>query len=137
MTRGEWLARCGTVYDLGLAQPEVLRLLAQWADAVLRLEHTLAEDEGAREAILAAVRQVDRIDTPGCSQLSSVIEAACCEWERLQANRTPDGRLLTLANDPEGYAIIRLLAVLTHPCQQCAEDPGAWHTRPAFCKHER
>ncbi len=45
------------------------------------------------------------------------------------------GTAKTLANDKTGYDVIRLLAVLTHLCQKCAEDPDAWHTRPAFCKH--
>lgn len=40
-----------------------------------------------------------------------------------------------LANDKLGYDAVRVLAVLTHPCQECAEDPKAWHTRPAYCKH--
>ena len=42
----------------------------------------------------------------------------------------------TLASDDEGYALNRLAAVLSHPCQQCAEDPKAWHTRSAFCPHK-
>lgn len=44
-------------------------------------------------------------------------------------------RLFHGANDRIGYGLIRLAAVLAHPCQQCAEDPGAWHTRSAFCPH--
>lgn len=40
-----------------------------------------------------------------------------------------------LANDKLGYNVVQLLAVLTHPCQKCAVDPDAWHTRPAFCSH--
>lgn len=42
----------------------------------------------------------------------------------------------TLANDTLGYDCIRVLAVLNHPCQLCAEDPEAWHTRAAFCSHK-
>ena len=42
----------------------------------------------------------------------------------------------TLANDELGYKVITLLSLLTHPCQKCAEDPSAWHTRPAFCEHK-
>ena len=41
----------------------------------------------------------------------------------------------TLANDEDGYALIRLAAILTHPCQECATNPKAWWTRPAFCDH--
>lgn len=42
---------------------------------------------------------------------------------------------MSLANDVDGYSCIQLLAVLTHHCQKCAEDPKAWHTRAAFCPH--
>jgi hypothetical protein len=42
----------------------------------------------------------------------------------------------TLANDSLGYKIINLIAVLNHPCQKCAEDKNAWHTRTAFCNHK-
>ena len=41
----------------------------------------------------------------------------------------------TLANDNLGYKVINLIAVLNHPCQKCAEDKNAWHTRTAFCNH--
>lgn len=42
----------------------------------------------------------------------------------------------TLANDVDGYKVIQLMAILTHPCQECATDPGAWHTRSGFCPHK-
>lgn len=42
----------------------------------------------------------------------------------------------TLANDPGGYGLVRLAALLSHPCQQCATNPEAWHTRAAFCPHQ-
>lgn len=41
-----------------------------------------------------------------------------------------------LANDKEGYQAIQLSAILKHPCQKCAVDPQAWHTRFAFCNHK-
>ncbi len=43
---------------------------------------------------------------------------------------------MQLANDTLGYAGIRLLALLTHPCQICATDKDAWHTRSGFCPHK-
>lgn len=45
--------------------------------------------------------------------------------------------MMQLANDTFGYDCCRVLAVLTHPCQLCAEDPEAWHTRAAFCNHKK
>jgi len=41
-----------------------------------------------------------------------------------------------LAGDVMGYKAIQLMAILTHQCQKCAEDPKAWHTRAAFCEHK-
>lgn len=42
----------------------------------------------------------------------------------------------TLANDSLAYQAVQFMAVLNHPCQKCAEDINAWHTRPAFCNHK-
>lgn len=42
---------------------------------------------------------------------------------------------MQLANDRLGYDCIRMLAVMTHRCQICAEDKDAWHTRSGFCTH--
>lgn len=44
---------------------------------------------------------------------------------------------MQLANDELGYNVIKLLAIFIHPCQICAEDKGAWHTRSGFCPHKR
>lgn len=41
----------------------------------------------------------------------------------------------TLANDKLGYQVIQLMAILSHPCQKCATDKTAWHTRAGFCQH--
>ena len=40
-----------------------------------------------------------------------------------------------LANDAEGYALVKFAAILKHPCQICATDPTAWWTRTAYCPH--
>lgn len=42
----------------------------------------------------------------------------------------------TLASDRYGYNVIQFLALLNHPCQQCAVDTDAWHTRTGFCEHK-
>ena len=42
----------------------------------------------------------------------------------------------TLANDRDGYKVIQIAAILNHPCQKCAEDKDAWHTRAGFCQHK-
>ena len=40
LTREQWLSRCNTVYECGLAQPELMRLMRDWLDALMRYEHT-------------------------------------------------------------------------------------------------
>ena len=108
MTRAEFLARCSTIFDMGLATEEQLRLLERWADTMLRLEYCLF-DQG--------------------DQIHYV-------WQFLEAERRRIGeRGNTLANDEAGYNLVRMAAVLSHPCQKCAEDPRAWHTRSAMCSH--
>lgn len=60
----------------------------------------------------------------------------------------PDDKIVTNSSCPtcRGTGILHprnsiirseLAAILTHPCQQCAEDPEAWHTRQAFCQHRK
>lgn len=55
------------------------------------------------------------------------------EQEKIRTNDFSGSK--TLANDRDGYKAIQFMAILTHPCQKCAEDPNAWHTRRAFCNH--
>lgn len=64
-------------------------------------------------------------------QLGYAVEMLAAESERTAGFRSG----AVLANDSEGYAAVQLLALLTHHCQQCATDPGAWWTRPGFCQH--
>ena len=64
-------------------------------------------------------------------QLGYAVEMLAEESERTAGFRSG----AVLANDSEGYAAVQLLALLTHYCQQCATDPGAWWTRPGFCQH--
>lgn len=137
MTREEWLARCGTVYDMGLAQPEVLNLLQDWSDTVMRLEHTMVADPGVRLPILRAMVQARRQENAHDSQLPDVLRFRLREVRRMTQQRTCEGRIVTLASDHAAYSIIQLLAVLTHPCQACAEDRYAWHTRGIDCRHRR
>ena len=46
----------------------------------------------------------------------------------------------TLAGDHEGYKLIQLAAIVTHPCQECAtsseKNTDVWWTRAAFCPHK-
>ena|SRR3990167_1370317 len=38
MTKEQFLKRCETAWEAGLASPEVLRLLEEWVDSVMQLE---------------------------------------------------------------------------------------------------
>lgn len=109
MTREEFLKRCATVYDMGLAKPALMRLLRDQLDAVMRYEHTLFSH--------------------GQSQGRDWYEFLQAEYRR-----TNEGRK-TLANDVDGYDLQRIAAIFSHPCQRCAEDTQAWHTRSGFCEH--
>ena|SRR3990167_1174331 len=63
-----------------------------------------------------------------------------CFAEMLETERQRTSNFsnyMQLANDKLGYDGTQLLAILTHHCQQCGEDPKAWHTRPAFCSHKK
>lgn len=65
-------------------------------------------------------------------QVHYFMETMQDEFERTERFRSDK----VLANDRLGYDLIKFLAVLVHPCQKCAEDPKAWHTRSAFCPHK-
>ena len=78
-TREQWLARCATVFDSGLARPEHMRLMREWLDALMRYEHTMFSD--------------------GQGQGKDWLRFLQSEFER-----TDQGRY-TLANDADGYAL--------------------------------
>lgn len=59
------------------------------------------------------------------------------DYLEAEANRTQRfSDHMSLANDTLGYDGIRLLAIMTHPCQVCATDKDAWHTRSGLCPHK-
>lgn len=110
MTKDEWLKRCATVYDAGLATNANLFLMQRWLDAVMRFEYTLFSG--------------------GQSQGRLALEFINQEYARTDCGTR------TLAGDKTGYALQQIAAIFAHPCQQCAEDANAWHTRPGFCPHK-
>lgn len=110
MTKDEFLKRCANAYDMGLTKD--LWLMREWCDAIMRYEAGISE---ARDHQMHYFR--DFIER---------------EKERTHNFRNDS----VLANDEAGYKIIVLTSLLAHPCQKCAEDPTAWHTRYAFCEHK-
>jgi hypothetical protein len=118
MTEEEFLNRCKTIYRNGHARPEVFVLMERWLDFVMRFEHTLFSH--------------------GQGQGPTVWSFLDMERERLHRVGSERGTAaaMTLANDPLGYELQQVAAILSHHCQKCAEDPRAWHTRSAFCSHK-
>lgn len=110
MTRDEFLARCATIYDTGRARPELFRLMRNQLDAVMRYEHTMFSS--------------------GQSQGRCWTEFMADEFMRTESGTK------TLANDSDGYELQEIAAILSHHCQQCAEDKNAWWTRSGFCDHK-
>ena len=106
MTKKEFLARCAMAWDAKVITQERLQLLAHWVDAIFRLE-------GGQTRYWA--------------------EFLSRECERCEPGSY--GNIGRLASEPDGYALIKFTAILTHPCQQCATDKHAWWTRTAFCPH--
>ena len=113
MTKQEFMARCETIWQMGLADDRALWILMRdWLDFVMRFEHTWF--------------------STGQSQGQMCIDFLRDEQARLGGPY----RAKTLGNDDAGYRLQQIAAVLSHHCQQCAEDPKAWHTRSGFCPHK-
>lgn len=138
LTEEQWLARCRTVYRMGLARPEILGLLERAFDAVMRLEHSIAADSNVAYIAESALEQALKQENPHVSQMRHVSWFVEREQARYAegAKHFTNGALPTLANDEVGYAVIRLLAVLNNPCQGCASSTKAWHTRACMGHHE-
>lgn len=120
MTRKEWLARCSTAYDIGLANDRTLLGLCAASDTYLRLTHvTVLKNRGEEDNL----------------QESIAIESLRLEADRV-IKESSESFIRTLANDPKLYSGVTLAALLRHPCQKCATDPRACHTRYGFCEHQ-
>lgn len=112
MTKQEFLRRCETVWGKGI-DDEIFSLLLRWVDFVLRFDHTMFGN--------------------GQTQGDKICDFIEMERQRLGAPFSCN----TLAGDKAGYKLVDIVSVLAHPCQKCAEDANAWHTRFGFCDHKR
>jgi hypothetical protein len=81
-----------------------------WLDIVMRYEHGYFNEDTIQLKIFDGLMDYERKRTKNFTK--------------------------TLAGDKEGYSLIKLASLLAHPCQKCAEDKNAWHTRWAFCAHK-
>jgi len=129
MTKEQFLARCETAYDMGLATPGRLRLLGRWVEAVMRLEggqfgravrqllnHTGDEspedEQWIKDLGFVAdpeggwMREVKRMNHDG----STFADFAICYWEGEVTIELPaDGPVITL---PGMYTRQDLVALL-------------------------
>lgn len=85
------------------------------------------------EACIVAYRWCDAVMRLMGGQWHNFMQSM--EQERDRTDFFSTGK--TLANDQDGYKVIQLMSILNHPCQECAVDPKAWHTRYAFCNHKK
>ena len=107
LTKEQLLKRCEVAIDMGLLREDVLRHTLNCCDAIMRC----------------------RAGKDGCEH-QMVYFDRFMEAENKRTDRV-------LANDRLAYNGIELLSLLAHPCQKCAEDKNAWHTRWGFCKHKK
>lgn len=114
MTKEQFLKRCETIYDKGyFKNRNISSMLRHSADTFMRLRSVYANNPAMFEEINKGHQG----------------NIACDALEyNLDTKRT-------LANDNDLYEALNIACILDHPCQFCAEDPEAWHTRYGFCNH--
>jgi hypothetical protein len=115
LSKEEWLFRCITAWELGFVKDrEVTADLRAAADAFVRFR-----DVYNRHPEYFAEIEKDQQGNIGVYNLTISLD---------------DKR--SLAND-SAYKAVQMACILDHPCQHCAEDKAAWHTRYAFCDHKK
>ena len=120
MTKHDFIKRCETAYDLGLVTPDTLKLMETWLDAMMRYEGSLAVvTAGFSTTIEPKFNSQGRF-------FDDIIEK-----ERFRTNNFQN----ILVRDVDGYKIVTLSSLLTHPCQICAESIRSSHTKHGFCNH--
>jgi len=116
MDKENFKKRVDCAVEKGLLTTENLDTIGAAVDSFLRLRAVYAQHPEFFEAIKSDYQGRIAIDT-------------------LSDQETMDKTRL-LANDG-AYDAVALAAIFNHPCQRCAEDPNAWHTRAAFCEHQK
>jgi hypothetical protein len=121
-TKEEFLKRCSAAWDAGYVNRWGLVRARNALDLVMRLK--------------ASYERVNRIGS-GNDVIGEIgVSGAQGDWAiDALLNEVNTESKKKLAGDTEAYNSIQLLACLAHPCQICAEDKDAWHTRWGFCPH--
>lgn len=116
MTKEQFLKRCETIYDMGyFKNRNISSMLRNAADTYLRLRSSYAKDPHLFDEI-----KKDHQGSISCDALECYLDKS-----------------RNLANDANVYHALNVSCILDHPCQQCAEDKHAWHTRYSFCDHSK
>lgn len=120
MTKQNFLKRCETIFDMGLVSEQdesiiTLSFLYRATEVFMRLRHVYSKHPKFFENIKKVHQGEIAIDELTGHNLIDISK--------------------TLANDIYSHNALEIGAILAHPCQQCAEDKNAWHTRWAFCNH--
>jgi len=110
LTKEQWLKRCETVYNKATSQPFQVKIDLELLDRVV---DALLRLEGGQLGYWLDFMESERKRTDNFSSIK------------------------TLANDEQLYGLMQAVAILSHPCQICAEDKEAWHTRRGFCNHNK
>lgn len=115
LTKEEFLKRCETIYDLKLLEdPSKLRSATE---VYLRLRHVYSEHPEAFEEIKR-------------NHQGKIAIEELTNW----GTDIKKENFGYLASDQ--YNLVEAASILAHPCQKCAVDKKAWHTRYSFCKHQ-
>jgi hypothetical protein len=115
LTKEEFLKRCETIWDNGLVKRDVFKLLRQASEAFTRLRYVYKHHPDFFNLI--------QVEYQGDIAISELI------------SDETDSMFGELAGDM-AYDTVKLASILGHPCQKCAEDKNAWHTRYGFCEHK-
>jgi hypothetical protein len=131
MTKKQFMKRCEVMWDTGVFKNrKITNHISNALDAYLRLRHVInLENSPGQPPGVYGLRFLMQMHSD--HQAKMALNSLC-------GHQYPvDFKLgCTLAGD-EAYKAIQAMAILDHPCQKCAEDPNAWHTRPGFCTHKK
>lgn len=122
ITKEQFLKRCATAWDAGYVDLWGLKRARNSLDLVMRLKAAYVgfNRDSSGNDLIAEIGVEGHQGEMAISSLVNEIEIA------------PKKKL---ACDTEAYQAIQFVSLLTHPCQKCAEDKDAWHTRAGFCPH--
>lgn len=116
MTKEEFLRRCETIWNMGFMKDRSMsNTLRDAADTYMRIRAAYVHNPQAFAAV--------KMDYQGSIAVETL-------------SRWIDNKKV-LAADIDVEKAYQFAHILDHPCQFCAEDKGAWHSRYSFCDHRR